>query len=107
MVVLVVELAMAEAEAAATDAPIQLFAHPLELGDPAVQRAADRKADGVPVASGGRAALRKLAQFAIDFPKCHAQPLGNQDKATPQDIAAQKTALVTRRPDRLDQALRP
>src|SRR3546814_12066794 len=46
MVVLVVELELAEAEAAATDAPIQLFAHPLALGDPAVERAADRQ-DGV------------------------------------------------------------
>src|SRR3546814_7606795 len=100
MGVLIVELAMAEAEAAATDAPIQLLAHPLQFADPAVERAADRQTDGVPVASGGRATLRQLAEFAIDFTQRHAQPLRDQDKAQPPDIAAQEAALIARCPDR-------
>jgi len=67
MIVLVVELTMAQAKAPATDAPIEPVAGPLQLPDLCVNRPSNRFADPFPIARTWSSPVRKLGEFDLDI----------------------------------------
>src|SRR3990170_7616217 len=104
-VVLVVELALLQAEAAAADALVELVAGAGQQVDTLVDLEAHPAADLLPITERRRAALRELGELRLDLGERQAELLRDQDEADPADVGAQETALVAACAERLNQPL--
>src|SRR5690606_22382903 len=104
-VVLVVELAFLQREAAATDALVELVARTREQVDPLVDLEPHPPADLLPVGERRRAAVRQVGQLRLDLGQREAELLRDQDEAHPADVRAQEAPLIAARAQRGNQAL--